>query len=108
MNYQNRYFKKYLIIGVRLYTQERLSGLQVSAASMSVSEPQDFARWLPLPRGFDGTRPELWTEFAFILKACMSVPEHDFSTHMDTAEISLHAITDEWQTLEHQADIVPD
>ena len=42
-------------------------------------------RSLPLPKGFDGTRPELWKEFSAKLKAYLDVQEPDFSNYMDAA-----------------------
>ena len=69
---------------------------------------ENVVRGLPPPRGFDGTRPELWKEFPLMLKAYMDLQEHYFSTNMDSASISPQAITDEWQTLDHHGESVPD
>ncbi len=49
---------------------------------------------LPLPRGFDGTKPEHWQELAFKLEAYLSMTEHDYSRLMDAATQQHVPVTD--------------
>ena len=55
-------------------------------------------RSLPLPKGFDGTRPELWKEFSVKLKAYLDIQEPDFSNYMDAATLVDAPLTDEVYT----------
>ena len=66
----------------------------------------NFARALPLPRGFDGARPELWKDFAYKLKAYLDMHENDFSIYMDGAADSAEPITDLRHTVEHHGERV--
>ena len=67
----------------------------------------NYARALPAPRGFDGTRPELWKEFADKLTAYAGLQDHDFSNYMDAAARAAQPITDERHTRERQGEVVP-
>ena len=60
----------------------------------------NFATALPLPRGFGGTRPEQWKDFAYKLKAYMNMQEHDFTNYMNLAAASVEPVTDERHILE--------
>ena len=68
----------------------------------------NFANALPLPRGFDGTRPEQWKDFAYKLKAYLNMQEHDFSNYMNLASASAGPVTDERHVLEHDGRQVAD
>ena len=59
-----------------------------------------FSRALPLPRGFDGSRPELWKDFDYKRKAYLNMQEPDFSSYMNIAAASLVQVTDERLLLE--------
>ena len=51
-------------------------------------------RSLPLPKGFDGTRPEEWKDFVLKLKSFLNIQEHDFGEIMDFTAIDRHVIAD--------------
>ena len=51
-------------------------------------------RSLPLPKGFDGTRPEEWKDFVLKLKSFLNMQEHDYGETMDTTSVDPHAVTD--------------
>ena len=69
----------------------------------------NFSRALPLPRGFDGSRPELWwKDFDYRLKAYLNMQEPGFSSYMSIAASSLVPVTDERLLLERDGERIPD
>ena len=67
-----------------------------------------FARSLPLPRGFDGTRPDQWKDFVYKLKAYLNMQEHDFTNYMNLAAASVEQVTDERHILEQDGRQIAD
>ena len=65
---------------------------------MAAQTAPNQSRVLPLPRGFDGTRPELWKDFALKLKAYLDMQEPDFSNYMNAATAVEAPLTDEVYT----------
>ena len=88
------------------HTQKELLGLQVSAEA--AAQPHNFARELPLPRDFDGTRKEHWKNFSFELRAYLNVLEPDFVNYMSRAADSAAPVTDQRYVLEQDGARVPD
>ena len=69
---------------------------------MAQNNHGNFARSLPLPRGFDGTRPEQWNDFSYKLKAYLNMPESDFTNYMNLAAASVEPVTDQRHVLEQE------
>ena len=67
----------------------------------------NFPRALPLPRGFDGHRPEHWKDFDYKLKAYLNMQEPDFSNYLNIAAASLVPVTDERLLLERDGERIP-
>ena len=88
------------------HTQKELLGLRVSAAAMA--QPNNFARELPLPRDFDGTRMELWKDFSYELRAYLNMLEPDFTNYMNRAADSADPVTDQRYVLEQDGARIPD
>ena len=68
----------------------------------------NFARSLPLPRGFDGTRPDQWKDFAYKLKAYLNMQGPDFTNYMNLAAGSAEPVTGERHILEQDGRQVAD
>ena len=68
---------------------------------------KNFPRSLPLPRGFDGHRPEHWKDFDYKLKAYLNMQEPDFSNYLNIAAASLVPVTDERLLLERDGERIP-
>ena len=75
---------------------------------MAQNNQGNFTRSLPLPRGFAGTRPEQWKDFAYKLKAYLNMQEPDFNNYMDLAAASAEPVTDQSHVLEQEGGRVPD
>ena len=62
---------------------------------MATTANPQIGRGLPPPSGFDGTKPELFEDFAFKLKSYLSLQEPNFSGIMDYAPRQTEPIIDD-------------
>ena len=87
-----------------------LTALQATsmAAAHAHANFANTASRLPLPRGFDGTKPEHWPEFAFKLKAHLNMIEPDYSRLMGAATAQHLPVTDEQLTINIGGEDIPD